>query len=173
MDTKATAVFGIFQDVSSLQRAALVLRHADYRNAVVSVLFPDRRCTPDFSQQEKNNASGSLAIGSGIGAVLGGAFGWFTGNGAFTFPGLDAFNASGPIVSALAGIGAGGVVGGIFGFLIDLRIRGWGARHSEELRNSGGFLLCVQCDDTDCAQRAEAILKNTGADAVSFSGNGA
>lgn len=173
MDTKATAVFGIFQDVYSLQRAATALRDAEYRNAAVSVLFPDRRRTTDFSQEKKTDAPEGLTIGSRIGAIVGGAFGWLTGSGVVTIPGLDTLNASGPIVAALGGIGAGSVVGGIVGFLIHLRIRPYGARRYEKRRNSGGFLLCVHCDDTDWARRAETILKNTGADAVSFSGSSA
>jgi hypothetical protein len=184
MDTKATAVFGIFQDVFSVQRAAIALRDADYRNAAVSVLFPDSRRTTDFSREKKIKPPQGLTVGSRIGAVVGGAIGWLTGSGAFTIPGLDSFNASDPIVAALAGIGTGGVVGAIVGCLIDLRSREHGARHTrsasaiarsiknEDHRNSGGFLLCVHCD-TDCARRAETILKNTGADAVSFSGNAA
>jgi hypothetical protein len=170
MDTKATSVFGIFQDVSSLRRAAMALRDAEYRNTAVSVLFPDKRCTT-FAQEKKTNASEGLTGGSRIGAVVGGAFGWLTGSGTFTFPGLESLMASGPIVAAMAGVGVGGVVGGILSTLVDLRIRAHRARRDEERRKSGGFLLSVHCDDTDWARRAEMILKNTGADAVSFSGS--
>jgi hypothetical protein len=172
MNTQATTVFGIFQDVSSLRRAAMALRDAEYRNTAVSVLFPDKRRTT-FAEEKKTNAPEVLTAGSRIGAVVGGALGWLTGSGAFTFPGLDSFIASGPIVAALAGVGVGGAVGGILGALVDLRIRAHRARRYEERRKSGGFLLSVHCDDTHWAREAEMILKNTGADAVSFSGSAA
>jgi hypothetical protein len=171
MDTKATSVFGIFQDVSSLRRAAMALRDAEYRNSAVSVLFPDKQGAMDFAQEEKKtSAPQGFTFGSRIGGVIGGAFGWLTGSGALTIPGLDSFIASGPIVATLAGVGVGGVVGGILGALVHLGIR---ARRYEDHRKSGGFLISVHCDDTDSARGAETILKNTGADAVSFCGSAA
>ncbi len=173
MDTNERAVFGIFQDVSSLERAAMALKDAEYRNAAVSVLFPDRRRTTDFPQEKRTKIPKGPTVGSKIGAVVGGAFGWLTESGAFTIPGLNPLVGSGAIVATLAGIGAGAIVGGILGLLVHVRIRAREASRSEERKKSGGFLLSVHCDNTDWARRAELILKLTGADAVSFSGSSA
>src|SRR5262249_19003373 len=49
----------------------------------------------------------------------------------------------------------------------------WAITPEGRATNLGGFLLSVYCHDTDWARRAETILKNTGADAVSFSGGAA
>src|SRR5262249_5200844 len=100
-------------------------------------------------------------------------FGWLTGSGVFTIPGLDSLGGSGAIVATLAGIGAGGIVGGILGLLVHMKIQACEPNRSEERRKSGGILLSVHCDNTDWARRAESILRQTGADAVSFSGSAA
>jgi hypothetical protein len=173
MDTHARPVFGMFQDVSSLERAAMALKDAEYRNTAVSVLFPDRRRATAFPQENRTRIPKGPTMGSKIGAVVGGAFGWLTGSSAFTIPGLDSLVGSGPTVATLAGIGAGGIVGGILGLLVHVGIQAREAGRSKERKESGGFLLSVQCENTDWARRAESILKQTGADAVSFSGSAA
>ena len=118
MDTKATTVFGIFPDVSSLQCAAMALRDAEYRNTAVSVLFPDKRRATDSAPQKKDNAPEGVTVGSRVGAVVGGLSGWLMGRGEFTVAGLDSIIVAGPLIAALAGVGAGGVVGGILGALL-------------------------------------------------------
>src|SRR5215831_16421191 len=105
MDSKQTAVFGIFQEVSSLKCAAMVLREAKYRNTAVSVLFPDRHRTADFAYEKKSEGYKDPKIGSGMGAIVGGVFGWLTGTGVLTLPRLHPFTGSGPISAALAGVG--------------------------------------------------------------------
>jgi hypothetical protein len=173
METKTKAVFGIFQDVSRLERAAMTLRDAEYRNTAVSVLFPDKPRTRGSALEEQTGASKGLIVGTRIGAVVGGVFGWLTGTGELTIPGLESFTASRAIVAVVAGVGAGSVVGGFLGALVQLGNQLYGGRHNLESRKTGGFLLSVHCRDRDLAQRAEMIMKNTGADAVSFSGSAA
>jgi len=173
MDTKETAVFGVFQEVSGVKRAAVALKDAKYRSAAVSVLFPDRRCGTDSAPAKQRRASKGLTIGTGLGMVIGGVFGWLTGSGAFTIPRLNAFAASGPFAATIVGVEAGAVVGGILGGLVHLSIKEHRAKRDEGHRKSGGFLLSVHCDNREWAQLAEIILTDSGADAVSFSGNAA
>ncbi|MGE3974712.1 MAG: hypothetical protein AB7F59_09320 [Bdellovibrionales bacterium] len=52
------------------------------------------------------------------GAAIGGVLGWLAGVGALAIPGLAPFISAGPIVSALAGAGVGGVIGSLFGQMI-------------------------------------------------------
>jgi hypothetical protein len=108
-----------------------------------------------------------------MGAVVGGILGWLTGKDAFTIPRMNSFAASGAVAAALAGLGVGVVVGALVGSLVHRRIRAYRSTRHEDGRKSGGFLLSVHCDDGKWAQLAELILKNAGADAVSFSGSAA
>ena len=95
------------------------------------------------------------------------------GIGALAIPGLGPVIAAGPIVAALAGVGAGGALGGLAGALIGLGIPEYEAKRYEGRVRNGGILLSVHCDDSEWTRRAEEILKRTGAEDVSAAGEAA
>jgi hypothetical protein len=73
-------------------------------------------------------------------------------------------------VAALAGIGAGGVVGGFIGALVGMGIPEYEAKRYEGLVKEGGILLSVHCDDSDWVGRAKDVLKQTGAEDIASAG---
>src|SRR6202008_3937799 len=89
--------------------------------------------------------------------------GWLMGIGALAIPGLGPFIAAGPIVAALAGVGAGSVLGGVTGALIGLGIPEYEAKRYEGRIRKGGILLSVHCDNSQWAGAAKRILERTGA----------
>jgi hypothetical protein len=78
--------------------------------------------------------------------------------------------AAGPIRAALAGIGVGGTVGGFTGALIGMGIPEFEAKRYEGRVQKGGILLSVHCDTSDEIKRAKEIMKNTGAEDISSTG---
>src|SRR6202007_1653218 len=96
--------------------------------------------------------------------------GLLAGIGALAIPGLGPFIAAGPIMAALAGIGAGGAVGGFPGALIGLGIPEYEAKRYEGRLQKGGILLAVHCDTSDEIKRAKDLLTNTGAEDISLTG---
>ena len=62
--------------------------------------------TKDLAHEAHTKAPEGAAAGASAGAVVGGVLGWLIGIGAIAIPGIGPFIAAGPIVSALAGIGA-------------------------------------------------------------------
>ena len=78
--------------------------------------------------------------------------------------------AAGPIVAALAGVGSGGVVGGLIGAFAGMGIPEFEAKRYEGLVKEGGLLLSVHCDNGDWADKAKVLLKRTGAEDVSSAG---
>ena len=94
------------------------------------------------------------------------------GIGALAIPGLGLFIAAGPIMAALAGIGAGGAVGGITGALIGMGIPEHAAKRYEVRVKEGGILLSVHSDNADWTKRAKEILERTGAQDISVTGVG-
>ena len=78
-----------------------------------SPYFPENEGTKDFALEKGTKAPEGTGAGAGTGAVAGGVLGWLVGIGALAIPGLGPFLAAGPIVAALAGVGAGGMVGGL------------------------------------------------------------
>ena len=101
---------------------------------------------------------------------MGGGLGLLAGIGALAIPGLGPFIAAGPIMAALAGMGAGGAVGGFTGALVGLGIPEYEAKRYEGRLQKGGILLSVHCDTSDEIKRAKDLLKNTGAEDISSTG---
>lgn len=92
------------------------------------------------------------------------------GIGMLTIPGIGPFIAAGPIMVALAGIGTGGLVGGIAGALIGMGIPEYEANLYEGRIKDGGILLSVHADDTEWKVKAKAILEHSGAEDIGFKG---
>jgi len=170
MAGKNTAAFGIYSSRDRVEYAVDQLKAAGYRNTDISVLFPDNAGTKDFAHEKHTKAPEGAATGAGTGAVVGGTLGWLAGIGALAIPGLGPFIAAGPIMAALAGAGVAGAVGGVVGGLVGLGMPEYEAKRYEGRIKDGGILLSVHCDDSSWTKRAKEILKDTGADDVSSTG---
>ena len=170
MAGKNTAVFGIYRDRRHAEQAVDALRAAGFRNSDVSVLLPDNVGSKDFAHEKGTKAPEGTATGAASGGVLGGALGWLAGIGALAIPGVGPFIAAGPIMGALAGAGVGGAVGGLVGALVGMGIPEYEAKRYEGRVRQGGVLLSVHADNSDWVKRAKDLLRDTGAEDVSSSG---
>jgi len=170
MAGKNTAVFGIYPSYTAVEIGVDTLREAGFRNTDISALFPENAGTRDFAHEKNTKAPEGATTGAGTGAVLGGAMGWLLGIGAIAIPGLGPFIAAGPIMAALAGAGVGGTVGGIAGALVGMGIPEYEAKRYEGRVKDGGILLSVHSDGSDWTKRAKEILKRTGAQDISSTG---
>jgi len=170
MAGKNTAVFGIYPEYASVENGVDALKAAGFRNTDISVLFPENVGTKDFAHKKETKAPEGTATGATTGALIGGGLGWLAGIGALAIPGLGPFIAAGPIMAALAGVGAGGVVGGITGALIGMGIPEYEAKRYEGRVKDGGILLSVHSDNSEWTKRAKEILEHTGAQDVSSAG---
>jgi hypothetical protein len=164
------AVFGIYRDRSAVEQAVEALQTAGFRNTDISVLFPDNKGTKDFAFEKGTKAPEGVTLGAGSGVVVGGILGWLAGIGLLAVPGIGPFIAAGPIVSALAGMGIAGTVGGITGALIGMGMPEYEAKRYEGRVKGGHVLLSVHSDDREWARKAEAILDRTGAEDISRAG---
>ncbi len=166
MAGKNTAVFGVYRTREMVEESVHALRKAGFRNTDVSILFPENVGTKDFAHEKNTKSPEGAAAGAGTGAIIGGVLGWLAGIGSLAIPGIGPFIAAGPIVSLLAGRGVVGAVGGIAGALIGLGFPEYEAKRYEGRIKAGDILLSVHCDDSSWADRAEDILKNTGAEDI-------
>ena len=73
-------------------------------------------------------------------------------------------------MAGLAGLGVGGAVGGFTGALIGMGIPEYEAKRYEGRIKNGGILLSVHCDTSDQIKRAKQIMKNSGGEDVSSTG---
>src|SRR6478672_11166195 len=116
--SKDIAVFGLYPTRIELEAAVEALRTAGFRGTDVSVLLPQERGTHELGHEVNSKAPEGGVTGAATGGVVGGALGWLASVGLLTIPGIGPFLAAGPIVAALAGIGAGGGAGGVIGALV-------------------------------------------------------
>jgi hypothetical protein len=170
MAGKNTAVYGIYKSRATAEAAVDRLIVSGFRTEDISVLMQDNAGTKDFAHEKETKAPEGTTTGAVAGGAIGGTLGLLAGIGALAIPGLGPFIAAGPIMGALAGIGSGGVVGGIIGALIGMGIPEYEAKRYEGRIKEGGILLSVHCDNGDWVKRAKEVLKDTGADDVSSSG---
>jgi hypothetical protein len=170
MAGKNTAVFGICPTYAAAQLAVDELRTQGFRSADISVLYPENVGSKDIGHVQSSKAPEGATTGAASGAVLGGALGWLVGIGSLAIPGLGPFVVAGPIVAALAGMGAGGTVGGLVGGLVGFGMPEYEAKRYEGRIKNGGILLSVHCDDADWTDRAEKLLKRVGVEDVSHTG---
>lgn len=161
------AVFAIFEDRHSLERAVDSLKVQGFRHSDISVLMQSEGDTKDFAHQKNTKAPEGAATGAATGALAGGALGWLVGAGALAIPGIGPFVAAGPIMAAIAGAGIGGTVGGVAGGLVGMGIPEYEAKRFESYVKNGGMLLSVHVDDSDWADKAKAIVEECGAQDIS------
>ncbi len=170
MAGKNTAAFGIYHNEETLKIGMNSLERAGFRTTDVSVLVPENVGTKDFAHEKTSKAPDGTAAGGTSGAVVGGVLGWLAGVGSIAIPGIGPFTAAGPIMAALAGIGVGSVAGGLVGALVGAGIPEYEAKRYEGMIRNGGFLVSVHCDNSEWTSKAKGILKRTGADDVSSTG---
>ncbi|HEX9047993.1 MAG TPA: DUF3341 domain-containing protein, partial [Verrucomicrobiae bacterium] len=165
-----TSVFCIARTYEQAVNIVDRLKADHFSNNDISVLLPDKSGTRDFAHEQHTKAPEGATTGGVAGGILGGALGWLVGIGTLAIPGVGPFIAAGPVMAALSGAAVGGVVGGIAGALIGLGIPEYEAKRYEGRLKNGGVLVSVHCDNSDWVKRAKDILRATGADDISSSG---
>lgn len=170
MAGKNTAVFGIYSVREQVEEGIQALRDGGFRVEDISILYPENEGSKDFAHVKATKAPEGATAGAASGAAIGGVLGWLIGIGAIAIPGVGPFIAAGPIMAALAAAGVGGAVGGITGSLVGLGIPEYEAKRYEGRIRKGGYLLSVHCDDGDWAGKAKEILRRTGGEDISSTG---
>jgi hypothetical protein len=169
-ENKKTSVFGIYTSRPTVENGADSLMRSGFPASNISVLVPENLGHKPIATEKATKAPEGAATGAAGGAVLGGGLGLLVGIGALAIPGLGPFIAAGPIMAALAGMGVGGAVGGVTGALVGLGIPEYEAKRYEGRLQKGGILLSVHCDTSDEIKRAKDVLKSTGAEDISSTG---
>jgi hypothetical protein len=132
--------------------------------------LPDTRSTKEFAHVKETKAPEGTAAGVTTGGVIGGTLGVLAGIGALAIPGVGPLIAAGPIMAGLAGLGVGGAVGGLVGALVGMGIPEYEAKRYEGRVKNGGTLLSVHCDTSAQVSRAKELLKSSGAEDISSTG---
>lgn len=143
------------------------LTRSGFSSNDLSVLFPDKDTTHEFSHEKNTKAPEGAVTGGVAGSVLGGTLGLLAGIGALAIPGVGPLIAAGPLLAALSGAAAGGAVGGVAGGLIGMGIPELEAKRYENRIAEGNILISVHAVDGDQVDRAKEIFKDAGAEDIS------
>src|SRR4029078_5592941 len=173
MAEKKTAVFGIYNTVGSAESGVDALVRDGFANGDVSVLLPDNQSTKDFAHEKHTKAPEGTTTGVTAGGAIGGTLGLLAGIGSLAIPGSGPLIAAVPIMGALAGLGVGGAVGGLIGALVGMGIPEYEAKRYEGRVKEGGVLLSVHCSTPGQIIRPKEILRETGAEDMSTTGEAA
>ena len=138
----------------------------------ISVLFPDKDTTHEFSHEKNTKAPEGAVTGAATGGLLGGTLGLLAGIGALAIPGVGPLIAAGPLLAAFSGAAAGATVGGITGGLIGLGIPEIEAKRYENCIAEGNILVSVFAETGDDVTRAKEVLKGAGAEDISVTSVG-
>ncbi|HKV39017.1 MAG TPA: hypothetical protein VJX67_07380 [Blastocatellia bacterium] len=157
-------VTGIFKTRLSAERAIEDLVNLGYSREDISLLMSDVTRGREFGLQMATKAPEGAAAGVAIGGVVGAVAASLVALGIIIVPGLSLV-AAGPVVAALAGLGAGAAAGGMTGALIGLGLPEHEAVFYHEAIEQGGILVGVYSHD-DRADRARKILDAAGAEKV-------
>jgi hypothetical protein len=136
-------------------------------DSLITVLFPDKGTTHEFSHEKNTKAPEGAVTGAATGGVLGGALGLLAGIGALAIPGVGPLIAAGPLLAALSGVAAGATLGGVAGGLIGLGIPEIEAKRYENRIAEGNILISVHTVTGDEVSQAKDILKNAKAEDIS------
>ncbi len=171
MSGKKVGVFGIYSTLTGVEHATDSLTRAGFPTSDISVLMPESLGGPkDMGTEKSTKAPEGAAAGVTAGGLIGGTLGVLAGVGLLAIPGLGPFIAAGPIMAGLAGLGVGGTVGGVTGAFVGMGIPEFEAKRYEGRLLKGGILLSVHCDTSEDIKRSKEILKSTGAEDVSSTG---
>ncbi len=111
-------------------------------------MMDDKTRERAFAAMTNSKGSEGIAAGATIGGVLGAIVAGVTATGSVAViagtGGLAAPFVAGPLVAALAGLGAGGAAGGIVGGLIGAGIAEDRAKKYEQGLREGGVLVAVR-----------------------------
>jgi hypothetical protein len=171
MSVKKVGVFGIYASRLAVENATDSLIKAGFPASDISVLMPETLGgAKDMGTEKATKAPEGTAAGVTAGGVIGGTLGVLAGVGLLAIPGLGPFIAAGPIMAGLAGLGVGGAVGGVTGALIGMGIPEFEAKRYEGHLQKGGILLSVHCDTPGEIMRAKEVVKSTGGEEVTSTG---
>jgi hypothetical protein len=140
----SAVLFGIFLNLSSLQKAVDSLKQIGFRTNDISVLFPEGALHEWFRSTECQDGSGEEEEASS-GTLIGGSLGWLT---CMNLP----------------------AAGELAGDLVKLGIRAYEAERYEDRIRNGGILMAVRSSSPMLTDYLRDLLLHTGAESMSITG---
>jgi hypothetical protein len=138
-------ITAIFENKTKALRALRSLETMGFSNKDVDMLVTENSwgSDKDMTIEENSKAPEGTAIGATTGAALGALAAGLTSVGAIAATGGLGILATGPIVAAFTGAGAGGTAGGLIGGLVGLGFPEVEAKYVDEELGRGAIMINV------------------------------
>lgn len=157
-------VIGIFDSYEQATSAVELLGKAEFEAKDISVLGADPDEIRLVAANLESKRPDTVITTCGIIGALGG---FTVGLATLSIPGVGAFLAAGPLMAAISGAAAGGMLGIIAGGLIHFDVPEYDANVYETHLTQGKVLVSVHTDLHDMRVLAEDIFEECGAFEVS------
>lgn len=165
MAKKINFIYGTYKTEIELETALTALENANFRRKDISVLCPEEDRSAQFVIKNSKAPEAAL-IGAVVGGVIGGIWGWTSG---VSLAGISVLSSAGmvtsphPILTGLAAMGCGAIIGGLLGALVGYKIPEYELKNNQMCLQEGRRLLSVIAKNEDLTERAKQVLQATGA----------
>ena len=166
--TSSGLLTGTFNDPGSAETAYNDLVRRGYSDKDINVMMSPETRKKYFSHGETeigNKSAEAGAAGAAIGGATGVIVGLLAAAGTLVIPGVGIVLA-GPLVAALAGLGAGGAAGGLVGALVGAGMTEERARIYEHDIKNGGIVLGTKPRSAQDAEDLENDWKKNRAENI-------
>ncbi len=157
MGTEKHIVMGVFEHQDQLTRVLKQLEDSGYQEDSISVVTSDESRNQNLSIEHHTKAAEGAAGGGLVGGLAGAVMAGLMSAGIITTGGMNLVVA-GPIVSTLAGFGAGSAAGGLIGALIGAGIPEHDIEFFKKKLHSGHFLIAVETKGPTEAEQVYEIF---------------
>lgn len=164
----SSTVAAVFSSRPEADRAVDDLVRAGFARGSISLLVAESSRGQHFKVVEGDKAAEGAIGGSVVGGTLGAIAAGLVAIGIIVAPGVGLI-AAGPLLAALAGLGAGAAAGGLVGGLVGLGIPEHHAKVMDAQITRGGILVAVGTVDKDQQKAAEDAFAAAGAVTTSTS----
>ncbi len=157
----ATVVSALFKDRLGVEHAVNSLLDLGFVQSDISILMSDATMGREFALVKHSEAGEGAAAGAATGGVLGAIVAALAAVASIAIPGIGLL-ATGPLVAALAGAGAGGAAGTLVGALVGAGIPEHEAKLLGPGLEGGAILVGVHVLDRADVASVKSALKNAG-----------
>ena len=153
----ANLITGLFDTEAAAETAVSQLKQMGYSQNEITIVMKDRNAAQELAHETGSRTMEGVGTGAAIGGTIGAVLAGLLAVGSVTIPGVGLI-AAGPLAAMLAGAGAGGLTGGLLGWLTSAGIPEDVAPYYERGLAEGAIVVAVACHPGD-EQRVQTVLQ--------------
>jgi hypothetical protein len=154
----ANLITGLFDTEAAAETAVSQLKQIGYSQNEITIVMKDRAAADTLAHDSGARTMEGVGTGATIGGAIGAVLAGLLAVGSVTIPGVGLL-AAGPLAAMLAGAGAGGIAGGLLGWLTSLGVPADVAPYYERGLSEGGVVVACAARPGD-ESRVQQIVQN-------------